>query len=131
MSIQAAILRGPGSWPRQLMVDACTITRQTGETTGAGGVITPTTSTLYTGKCRVQFKPMQGNGADVGEAYLLLVRREVQLPMTVTGLLEGDRITITASALDPDLVGKVYVVRDVEAKTHLTSRRVTVLEVTS
>jgi hypothetical protein len=130
MSIQAAVARAR-QLAETLMVDACTITRQTGETTGAGGVITPTTSTLYTGKCRVQFKPMQGNGADVGEAYLLLVRREVQLPMSVTGLLEGDRITITASALDPDLVGKVYVVRDVEAKTHLSARRVTVLEVTS
>jgi hypothetical protein len=128
--IQEAISRAR-QLAETLMVDACVITRQTGETTGAGGVITPTYSTLYTGKCRVQFKPMQGNGADVGEAYLLLVRREVQLPMSVTGLLEGDRITITASALDPDLVGKVYVVRDVEAKTHLSARRVTVLEVTS
>jgi hypothetical protein len=130
MVIQAAVLRAR-QLAEQLMVDTCNITRRTGETTGTGGVITPTTTTLYTGKCRVQFKPMQGNGADVGEAYLLLVRREVQLPMSVTGLLEGDLITITASALDPDLVGKVYVVRDVEAKTHLTSRRVTVLEVTS
>jgi hypothetical protein len=130
MSIGVAVARAR-QLAESLMVDTCVIKRETGEATGSGGVITPTYSTLYTGKCRVQFKPMQGNGADVGEAYLLLVRREVQLPMTVTGLLEGDRITITASALDPDLVGKVYVVRDVEAKTHLSARRVTVLEVTS
>jgi hypothetical protein len=65
------------------------------------------------------------------EEIAMQVRREVQLPMSATGLREGDRITITASALDPDLVGKVYVIRDVEAKTHLTARRVTVLEVTS
>jgi hypothetical protein len=130
MSVEIAIQHGRAA-AEALMVDACTIKHPTGETTGAGGVITATTSTLYTGRCRVQFKPMQGAGTDVGEAHLLLVRREVQLPMTVVGLREGDRITITASALDPDLVGKVYVVRDIEAKTHLTSRRVTVLEVTS
>jgi hypothetical protein len=130
MSVQAAIARAR-ILAETLMVDACTITRETGETTGPGGVITPTTATQYTGKCRVQFKPMKGSGTDVGEAYLLLVRREVQLPMSATGLQEGDRITITASALDPDLVGKVYVIREVEAKTHLTARRVTVLEVTS
>jgi hypothetical protein len=130
MSRESATLRGR-AFEEIAMQDACTITRETGETTGSGGVITPTTATQYTGKCRVQFKPMEGSGTDVGEAYLLLVRREVQLPMSATGLREGDRITITASALDPDLVGKVYVIRDVEAKTHLTARRVTVLEVTS
>jgi hypothetical protein len=130
MSRESATLRGRAA-AEIGMQDACTITRETGETTGPGGVITPTTATLYTGKCRVQFKPMEGSGMDVGEAYLLLVRREVQLPMSATGLREGDQITITASALDPDLVGKVYVIRDIEAKTHLTARRVTVLEVTS
>lgn len=130
MSRESALARGQAG-AQAGMVDACVITRTTGETTGAGGVITPTTSTLYTGRCRVQFKPMQGSGTDVGEAYLLLVRREVQLPMSVTGLREGDRITITAAPLDADLVGKAYVVRDVESKTHLTARRVTVLEVTS
>lgn len=129
MSIESAILRGRVA-AEALMVDACTIRRKAGEST-IGGVVTPTYSTLYTGKCRVQVKADAGQGQNVGEAYLVVERHEVQLPITVTGLQEGDRITITASALDPDLIGRVYAVRDVLRKSHLTSRRVTVLEVTS
>lgn len=130
MSIVTAVLRGR-ALAEQLMVDTCVIRRKTGESTGAGGVITPTYSTLYTGICRVQSQPQTQTGTDVGEAYLVLERHEVQLPMSVTGLAEGDQITITASVLDPDLVGRVYAVRDVARKSHLTARRVTVLEVTS
>jgi hypothetical protein len=130
MTVEGAIARAR-VLAEQMMVDACVVTRKTGETTGPGGVITPTSSTLYTGKCRVQGKPGNRQGTDVGEAYLVIEHHEIQLPMSATGLREGDQITITASALDPDLVGKVYVIRDVLAKTHLTSRRVEVLEVTS
>lgn len=113
------------------MMDVCTVQRKTGEST-SGGVITPTWSALYTGKCRVQVQTRgAGNGTDVGEAYRVIERREIHLPITVLGLTEGDRITVTASALDPDLVGRVYVVRDVIAKSQLTARRAQVIEVTS
>jgi hypothetical protein len=130
MSIEGAITRGRAA-AEALMVDECTIRRQTGETTGTGGVITPTYDDLYTGKCRVQVRAESGQATTVGEAALIIQRHEVQLPILVTGLAEGDRITITASALDPELVGAEYVVRDVLRKSHLTSRRVTVIEVTS
>lgn len=114
------------------MQDQCTIKRKTGETT-SGGTVTPTYATLYSGqKCRVQVVSHRpGEGQDVGEAYRVVERHEVQLPVAVTGLAEGDIITMTASALDPDLIGRVYVVRDVLTKSYATARRVTVLEVTS
>jgi hypothetical protein len=130
VSIESALARGRAA-AENLMVDACVIKRQAGESVGAGGVITPTYSTLYTGKCRVQSQAQNHQGTDVGEAYIVLERHEVQLPIAVTGLQEGDQITIVSSALDPDLVGRVFAVRDIARKTHLTSRRVTVLEVTS
>lgn len=115
------------------MVDACVIRRRTGETVGADAVVTPTWATLYTGKCRVQVRSQSqaGQGVEVGEAYRIVERSEVHLPITVTGLAEGDRIEVTASAHDPELVGKVFTVRDVIAKSHLTARRVTVAEATS
>jgi hypothetical protein len=72
-----------------------------------------------------------GQPTDVGEAALVLLRLEVQLPMSVVGLAEGDEVTITASTLDPDLVGRVFVVRDLAHKTHATARRVGVVEKTS
>lgn len=131
MSAETHARRGQAAAER-LMVDACTIRRQTGESTGPGGVITPTYGAdLYSGKCRVQTKSEMGAATDVGEATVYVLRHEVQLPISATGLAEGDQVTITASVLDPDLVGKVFTVRDVTAKTHLTARRLIVTEVTS
>jgi hypothetical protein len=131
MSRESVLARGQAA-AESGMTDTCVIKRKTGETTGAGGVITPTWTTLYTGqKCRVQVVIRRpGIGQDTGEAYRVIEHREVQLPMSVTGLQEGDSIQVTTSA-DPDLVGRVYTVRDVLAKTHATARRVTVLEITS
>jgi hypothetical protein len=131
MSIESLLARGRAAAER-LMVDACVIRRKTGESPGPGGVITTTYGPdLYSGKCRVQTKTETGAATTVGEATVYVGRHEVQLPITVTGLAEGDHVEITASVSDPDLVGKVFTVRDITAKTHLTARRVVVTEVTS
>lgn len=130
MSALSAAQRGQAAAER-LMLDTCTIKRKTGETT-SGGVVTPTWSTLFSNqKCKVQSVGLADQGTTVGEAFKIVKRPEVHLPVTVTGLQPDDVITITASALDPDLVGRVYVIRDVLAKSYATARRVNVLEVTS
>lgn len=132
MSALSAARNGQAAAEGKLMQDACTVQHLTGESNAAGGVITATyAAAFYAGKCHVQIKAEAGQGADVGEAYRIVARRIVKLPMSVTGVVAGDRVTITAAALDPELVGKVYTVRDVEAKTFMTARRLTVLEVTS
>lgn len=113
------------------MVDTCTIQRKTGETTDADGVITPTYSTLYSGVCRVQQQQPYAERHDAGQAYLLLLRLEVQLPMTITGLEPDDILTIVTSVMDADLPGRVFVVRDLAHKTDASSRRIQCQEVTS
>lgn len=112
------------------MVDTCLIERKTGETT-TGGVITPTWSTVYQGRCRLKSETTMGQGADIGEAYRVIGRHVLQLPVTATGLAEGDRVTMSTSALDPDLPGRVYVLREVNRATHATRRELTLIEVTS
>lgn len=114
------------------MVDSCTIRRRTGTTTDTTtGAVTPTFSTLYTGqKCRVQSSGNWGEARDVGEAALVLLTLQVQLPVAVTGLEKGDEITIDTSVHDPDLVGRVVRIRDLHHKSHATSRRVMCTEVT-
>lgn len=113
------------------MVDACTITRIGARVTDTttGEVAEPVT-TLYTGQCRVQQQKADARREDVGEDNLLLLRIEVQLPMSVTGLRVGDLITITASAHDPDLPGRVFRAHDLAHKTHATARRVQCVEKT-
>lgn len=127
----AALMRGR-ALAEQLMVDTCTVTRITGESTNEDtGVVTPTTSTVYTGRCRVQQSQLGADStpADPGEAYVRLVAFEMQLPMSVVGLRIGDVITITASALDPDLVGRAFNILGLAHKTHATARRIQVQEV--
>ena len=116
------------------MIDACTITRVTGHTTDPDtGVQTPTTAEVYSGVCRVQSPGVTASArtADAGEAYVLLLRMELQLPNSATGIAVGDVATITASANDADLVGRVFRVRELAHKSEATARRIGVEEVTS
>lgn len=116
------------------MVDACTIVRVTGQTEGPGGVLTPTTTTVYSGKCRMMVRTRErlgGSWVEAGEAQVIASRLELQLPVSAPEVLEGDRVTITLSTLDPVMQGKTYTVRDAMVKSHLAHRRVTVMEVSS
>jgi hypothetical protein len=51
--------------------------------------------------------------------------------MAVTGIASDDLVTITASLLDADLVGRTFRVRELGHKSHMTARRVQLEEVTS
>lgn len=113
----------------QGMVDACTIRRVASVTTDPlTGATTPTWTDLYAGKCRVQQHQAQAQREDVAEDHLLLLRLEVQLPMSVTSLEVGDEITMTSSAHDPDLPGRVFLIHDLAHKTEATARRVQCVE---
>lgn len=128
MSRETALARGRLA-AEAGMVDACTIARVAGRSTDTTtGAVTDTASALYAGKCRVQQHRASATDEDVAEDRLLLLRIEVQLPMSVTGLAVGDVITVTASAHDADLVGREFRVRDLAHKTHATSRRVQCIE---
>lgn len=115
------------------MIDACLIRRPTGATTNPDtGARTPTylTPDPYTGKCRIQQHQATADRQDVGEDSLLLLRLEVQLPMTVTGLQVGDEVTVTASVNDADLPGRVFRIHDLAHKSEATMRRVQCIEKT-
>lgn len=114
------------------MVDSCTIRRRTGTTTNPStGAVTPTFSTLYTGqKCRVQTRGNWGEAKDIGEAALVLLTVEIQLPVSVTGLDVRDEITIDICVNDAALVGRLFRLKDLNHKSHGTMRRVMGTEVT-
>ncbi len=132
MDVGALLARGRVA-AEALMVDACTIRRRTGEgdESDDDGNVIVTYEDLYAGKCRVQQPSAQAAQEDVGEDFQLMLRLEVHLPMSVVGLEAGDEVTITASVHDPDLPGRVFLVRDLAHKTHATARRVGVTERTS
>ncbi len=129
-----ALLQRAREFAEEGMVDACTIRRRN----APGDVTDPDTGQItqayvspdpYTGKCRVQQQQAQAQQQDAGEDYTLLLRLEVQLPVVGSeGLQVGDEVTITAAAHDADLVGRVFLIRDLFHKTDASSRRVSVTE---
>lgn len=131
MSATSITLAGRRAAER-LMVDACTITRVTATASNTQtGVGTPTTATIYTGKCRVQQMKGISRPTDVAGAYVFQTRYDLQLPVSTTlDIRINDIVTMTAAALDADLVGREYWVRELADKTHATARRIGIEEVT-
>lgn len=112
------------------MVDACTIQRvATSSTNPDTGVITPTYTTVYAGKCRIQQRGGAGQ-RDAGEDQQLLLALELQIPVTVTGVLVGDEVFVSASR-DAELIGRVLLVRDLAHKTDASARRIGVTDRTT
>lgn len=108
-----------------LMVDTCTIRRYGPDVTSTtDGSVTRPPTVLYSGRCRFQQVDAESRTEEIGEAYLHMQRVVVQLPMTVTGLQLLDEVTCDTSALDGDLPGRTWLVRDLGHKTHMTSRRI-------
>ncbi len=129
MSAYTVALRGRQR-AEQDMPDTCTIQHQTGETTdGETGYITPTYTTVYSGKAKVQQSSPETNPADVGEAALFIGQMTLHLPVSVTTVQPDDLVTVTASVLDPDLVGRTFRLRGPSHKSFLTARRFPMVEV--
>jgi uncharacterized protein DUF6093 len=126
------LINGGRAAAERLMVDTCTITRSSvAFTDPETGHQVKTTTTVYAGKCRIQMQmPGSANASEPGEAYLLMLNLSVQVPASVTGVQPGDIVTVTAAAHDPELVGRTFRVKDLAHKTHATSRRLGVQEVT-
>lgn len=131
MSATTVTLRGRLA-AEALMVDTVTVRRKSGEATDSDtGVVSPTYSTVYTGKCRVQQRAGVARPASVGEAEVLVSRLELHVPTSATGIASDDVATVDASALDADLVGRVFHIRELAHKTFATARRYSMVEVTS
>jgi hypothetical protein len=133
MSRASVLARGRAAAARGF-VDSCLIQAVASLTTNPDtGQVTRAYTTVYSGPCRIQQRAeARSRREDAGEASLLMSQRELQLPVaTSTGVRAGQRVTVTASVNDPDLVGKVFVVRDEAAKSEATARRVGIEEETS
>lgn len=132
MSAATALARGRAA-AEALMVDTCTIQRTTGTATDPHtGEITPTQAVIYSGACKVQQPDTQATEQKPGQAELLMVRRELHLPIvTSDGVRADDEVTIDTSVHDADLVGRLFAVRGEMSKSMSTARRLGVEEVTS
>ncbi len=128
MSATAAVRAGRVAAERG-MLDACTIQAITGSTTDPlTGVDTPTYSTLYTGRCKVQtYEPYERN-PEVGGATMTIQRYSVHVPVGSFAPAIGQVVTITAATLDPNLVAREFRVVALLHKTAATAYRLSVEE---
>lgn len=109
-----------------LMVDSCIVTRG-GEPTwdDATGTYTPgAATTVYEGKCRLRNAAPAPQTADAGETVWAVDLVVVSLPVAGSeGVLDGDTVTVTASAHDPAAAGTVLTVQAAHVQTFSTARR--------
>jgi len=98
----------------------------TNPTTGA---VTNARSTVYTGPARVQtYEPQEGT-PEVAGATVTVQRYSVHVPVGSFAPTVGMVVTVTASALDANLVGRVFRVVALLHKTAATAYRLSVEEV--
>ncbi|GAA3699122.1 DUF6093 family protein [Zhihengliuella alba] len=101
---EAATLEGR-FWAESLMTDSCTVFRPGSEATDPEtGVVSPTFTTAYTGKCKVQSSGLQAKEEAAGATNYYFGQLAVHFPVT-SQLRIDDQVVIDASPMDPDLVG--------------------------
>ena len=114
------------------MLDTCTATRPGAPSTdGTTGAVTTSSTSLYSGRCKVQ---ASGNSAQAVEAAgrtATVERLEVHVPVGAFTPRPGDVVTITAAANDSALVGRVYRVTAANIKSLASAYRLPVEEVTA
>lgn len=115
-----------------MMVDSCVVERRTGRVMDDSTFeYVDAWTRVYSGRCRVQVAATQPVEPDPGGRAWVVTDAVVQLPVDGTDYVDDDRVTVTACAFDPALVGVVLSVTSREVKTHDIMRRLHVSEVRS
>ena len=128
MSAEAAVLAGRRE-AEALMVDACTVTRPGEPVTDPDtGDVTPSMTPVYTGPCKVQQTISQASNPEAGGHAFTVQDSRVDFPVTAGPLMVDDVVTVTASVLDPQLVGSVFRVIELFHKSMATAQRTRVSE---
>lgn len=113
------------------MLDSCKVERPGDPVTDQeSGTVTPSMSPVYAGKCKVQQTMSQGANPSAGSHAFTIQDSRVDFPVSAGPLMVDDVVTITASELDPQLVGTVFRVSELFHKTYATAQRTRVDEVT-
>jgi hypothetical protein len=111
-----------------LMVDTCTVTRQTGKVynqTTKG--YDPTYATQYSGKCKVQTSVLVIRDESAGDTEHGVEQWEVHLPVVGSETVQrGDLVTVTAATYDTALAGRLFAVTGPHVASMKSARRLPV-----
>jgi Family of unknown function (DUF6093) len=113
-----------------LMVDTCQITHPGEQVTDrhTGHVYAVPDAVVYQGRCKVQsYQPFEQN-PEAGAHTYTVQRYQVHVPVGSYVPHIGDVVTLTATALDPALAGRVYRVVALLHKTLATAYRLAITD---
>lgn len=129
MSAEAAVLAGRRE-AEALMVDECLVHRLGDPVTDyfSGQVATPRTL-VYEGGCKVQQTISQASNPSAGSHAFTVQDSRVDFPVSAGPLMVDDVVTVTASVLDPQLVGCEFRVAELFHKSFATAQRTRVEQV--
>ena len=105
----------------------CVIERQSGETT-IGGVVTPTWTEVYDGKCELTDFDSHPMELEVVGGTLTTSSPSLRLPVSAPVVAINDRVRITGDPDNPTLVGLTVYVSGIRRKGMEKSRRITVTD---
>lgn len=112
------------------MVDAVKITRITGVKLNPTTLVEePVRKVIYAGKAELKsFEPFEQT-PDIPGGTVTVQRNRLSIPVDKGPAAIGDRVEVTAAALNAHLVGNTYRVASRLAKTHATAQRLAIDEV--
>lgn len=113
------------------MQDACTVHRPGAVVTDpVTGVVAPSLTLVYTGQCKVQQTISQASNPTAGGHSFTVQDSRVDFPVSAGPFAVNDVVTMTASELDPQLVGRKFRVTELFHKSYATAQRTRVKEIT-
>ncbi|GAA1110545.1 hypothetical protein GCM10009650_12530 [Nesterenkonia jeotgali] len=125
--MRATVARGRRK-AEALMTDTLLITRSSGNpVTNPDGTVTRPVQTVHAGVGRIQGRSTEGEDRTVAGADVLIVTFQAQVPVGVD-LRPSDQVEVTASQMDPLMVGRTFRVESVVRKTHATKTTANVEE---
>lgn len=128
MSAVTATLAGRRAAERQ-MIDSCTIARPGPSVEDpVTGIPAPSSTPVYSGRCKVQNLDPQEAALLTGGAVVVSQRYRVDIPVGAYSPAVGDVVTIVATVLDPNMVGRGYRVLAPMHKTAATAYRMAVTD---
>jgi hypothetical protein len=123
------LLRGQAE---SLMLDSCTVHRPGIPVTDPEtGVVAPSLTLVYTGVCKIQQTISQASNPTAGGHSFTVQDSRVDFPVSAGPFAVDDVVTMTASVLDPQLVGRKLRVVELFHKSYATAQRTRVEEVTA
>lgn len=131
MSASDAVLAGRRE-AEALMLDSCTVTRPGPVVTDpVTGAVTPSSTPVYAGPCKVQQTISQASSPSAGLHSFTVQDSRVDFPVAAGPLAVDDVVTITSAVLDPQLVGSVFRVVELFHKSMATAQRTRVEQITA